>query len=52
MAVPRVLLGVSAKQSVVLGVAPDPEPDEAIIDLDSEGAVAARTGGPGDADLA
>jgi hypothetical protein len=29
----------SVEQSVVFGVAPDPEPDEAILNLDSKGAV-------------
>jgi len=32
---------VSAEQSVVFGVAPDPEPDEPVVHLDGQGAVAA-----------
>jgi len=32
---------ISAEQPIVFGVAPDPEPDESVVDLDRERAVAA-----------
>src|SRR5437870_13799805 len=35
---------VSAEQSVVFGVAPDPEPDEPVVHLDGQGAVELRRG--------